>query len=327
MKKIMQDIKENNFERFYLLYGSEDYLKHQYRDKLIKALVDAEDNMNYSYFEGKKINVSEMLDIGDTLPFFADNRVIVVENSGLFKKTPEGFEKRLENFPDSTHVIFVEAEVDGRNRLNNWFKKNGYKTEMKPPTEGELRKWIAKLCKDENKQIYEKAVEYFIGAVGLDMLLIKNELEKLFAYVGERGEITVDDVRAICVNEADDTLYAMIDAIGNRNQKEALLLYRNLLELKQEPLFILSQLSRNVRKMLEVSELIKSGKSSDEIASAAGIPKWTINRYKSQIRHNGKESFIHMLEKCLETEANIKTGLVKDIVGVELLIVEFSAAG
>lgn len=327
MKKIMQDIKENNFERFYLLYGSEDYLKHQYRDKLIKALVDAEDNMNYSYFEGKKINVSEMLDIGDTLPFFADNRVIVVENSGLFKKTPEGFEKRLENFPDSTHVIFVESEVDGRNRLNNWFKKNGYKTEMKPPTEGELRKWIAKLCKDENKQIYEKAVEYFIGAVGLDMLLIKNELEKLFAYVGERGEITVDDVRAICVNEADDTLYAMIDAIGNRNQKEALLLYRNLLELKQEPLFILSQLSRNVRKMLEVSELIKSGKSSDEIASAAGIPKWTINRYKSQIRHNGKESFIHMLEKCLETEANIKTGLVKDIVGVELLIVEFSAAG
>ena len=327
MKKIMQDIKENNFERFYLLYGSEDYLKHQYRDKLIKALVDAEDNMNYSYFEGKKINVSEMLDIGDTLPFFADNRVIVVENSGLFKKTPEGFEKRLENFPDSTHVIFVESEVDGRNRLNNWFKKNGYKTEMKPPTEGELRKWIAKLCKDENKQIYEKAVEYFIGSVGLDMLLIKNELEKLFAYVGERGEITVDDVRAICVNEADDTLYAMIDAIGNRNQKEALLLYRNLLELKQEPLFILSQLSRNVRKMLEVSELIKSGKSSDEIASAAGIPKWTINRYKSQIRHNGKESFIHMLEKCLETEANIKTGLVKDIVGVELLIVEFSAAG
>ena len=327
MKKIMQDIKENNFESFYLLYGSEDYLKHQYRDKLIKALVDAEDNMNYSYFEGKKINVSEMLDIGDTLPFFADNRVIVVENSGLFKKTPEGFEKRLENFPDSTHVIFVESEVDGRNRLNNWFKKNGYKTEMKPPTEGELRKWIAKLCKDENKQIYENAVEYFIGAVGLDMLLIKNELEKLFAYVGERGEITVDDVRAICVNEADDTLYAMIDAIGNRNQKEALLLYRNLLELKQEPLFILSQLSRNVRKMLEVSELIKSGKSSDEIASAAGIPKWTINRYKSQIRHNGKESFIHMLEKCLETEANIKTGLVKDIVGVELLIVEFSAAG
>ena len=99
MKKIMQDIKENNFERFYLLYGSEDYLKHQYRDKLIKALVDAEDNMNYSYFEGKKINVSEMLDIGDTLPFFADNRVIVVENSGLFKKTPEGFEKRLENLP------------------------------------------------------------------------------------------------------------------------------------------------------------------------------------------------------------------------------------
>ncbi len=325
MKKIMQDIKENTFERFYLLYGSEDYLKHQYRDKLVKALVDVEDNMNYSFYEGKKINVNDLLDTGDTLPFFAENRVIVVENSGLFKKTPEGFEKRLINFPDSTHVIFVEFEVDGRNRLVTWFKKNGYKTEMKAPSEGEIRKWIAKLCKDEGKQIYENAVEYFIGSVGLDMMLIKNELEKLFSYVGDRAEITIEDVREVCVNEADDTLYQMVDAIGNRNQKEALILYRNLLQLKQEPLFILSQLSRNVRKMLEISELLSDGKNFDEIASIAGVPKWTINRYKTQIRNNSKESFKQMLERCINTEASIKTGLVKDIVGVELLIIEFSA--
>lgn len=324
MKKILQDIKDGKFERFYLLYGPEDYLKHQYRDKLVKALVSEDDNMNYSFFEGKKLDVKDMLDIGDTLPFFSENRVIVVENSGLFKKTPEGFEKRLDNFPDSTHVIFVESEVDGRNRLVNWFKKNGYKTEMKAPSEGELRKWIGKLCRDEDKQIYENAVEYFIGAVGLDMLLIKNELEKVFSYCGDRNEITIDDIRAICVNEADDTLYAMIDAIGNRDQKEALKLYRNLLELKQEPLFILSQLARNVRKMLEISELTLAGKGTDEIASIAGVPKWTLNRYKSQIRRNDQGSLIMMLEKCLETEAGIKTGLVKDIVGVELLIVEFS---
>ncbi len=325
MKKIAQDIKDNKFERFYLLYGPEDYLKSQYRDKLVKAMVSVDDNMNYTVFEGKKLDVSGMLDLGDTLPFFSDNRVIVVENSGLFKKTPEGFEKRLDNFPESTHVIFVESEVDGRNKLVNWFKKNGYKTEMKAPSEGELRKWIGKLCRDEGKDIYENAVEYFLGAVGLDMLLIKNELEKVFAYCGDRNVITEEDIRAICVNEADDTLYAMIDAIGNRDQQQALKLYRDLLQLKLEPLFILSQLSRNVRKMLEISELLAIGKTSDEIASIAGVPKWTLNRYKTQIRNNSKESFFDMLERCIETEANIKTGIVKDIVGVELLIVEFSA--
>ena len=73
MKTIGQDIKEGKFERFYLLYGSEDYLKHQYRDKLVKALVSEDDNMNYSFFEGKKLDVMDMLDIGVTLPFFAGN--------------------------------------------------------------------------------------------------------------------------------------------------------------------------------------------------------------------------------------------------------------
>lgn len=325
MKKIAQDIKDNKFEQFYLLYGEEDYLKNQYRDMLVKAMVtDLSDNMNYTVYEGKKLDVKGLLDLGDTLPFFAENRVIVVENSGFLKKTPEGFEKRMENFPESTHVIFVETEKDGRNKLFSWFKKHGYATEMKTPSEGELRKWVAKQCRDEGKQIYENAAEYFFGAVGLDMMLIKNELEKVFSYVGDRTEITVEDIHAICVNEADDTMYAMLDAIGERDQQQALKLYRNLLELKVDAYKVLSGLMYHTKSMMEISELILSGKSYDEIAVAAKVPKWTINKYKTQIRRNDGRSFVRMFERCVETDEDIKTGRIKDTVGVELLIVEFS---
>ena len=325
MKKINDDIKNNNFEQFYLLYGPEDYLKNQYRDRLVDAMVDRADNMNYSVYEGRKIDVRGLLDMGETLPFFSDNRVIVVENSGFFKKTPEDFEKRMEAFPESTHIIFVESEVDGRNRLYGWFKKNGYKTEMKTPKEGELRKWVGMLCKEEGKQIYENAVEYFFGAVGLDMLLIKNELEKIFSYVGDRNEITVEDIRQICVNEAEDTMFAMLDAIGSRNRSEALDLYRSLLELKVQPYVIMSRLIFHIKNLLEISELITEGKNYDEIAGIVKVPKWTLNKYKSQIRENSGRSFVRMLERCAATDEDIKTGRVKDVVGVELLIVEFSS--
>ena len=104
MQNINQDIQSGQIKGCYLLFGKEDYLKHQYRDKLIKALADPEDNMNVTGFHGNGLNVQELLETANTLPFFAEQRVIVVENTSLFKKTPDNFEKQLEELPDSTHI-------------------------------------------------------------------------------------------------------------------------------------------------------------------------------------------------------------------------------
>ena len=47
MKTIDEDIKTGQFKKVYLLYGEEDYLKKQYRDKLTKALMNEGDQMNF----------------------------------------------------------------------------------------------------------------------------------------------------------------------------------------------------------------------------------------------------------------------------------------
>ena len=48
MKIIDEDIKANEFKNIYLLYGEEAYLKRQYKDKLIRAMVPQGDTMNLS---------------------------------------------------------------------------------------------------------------------------------------------------------------------------------------------------------------------------------------------------------------------------------------
>ena len=85
MKTIDEHIKTGQFKNAYLLYGDEDYLKKQYRDKLIKALLSEGDTMNFAKFEGKDISVGEVIDLAETLPFFADRRVILISDSGFFK--------------------------------------------------------------------------------------------------------------------------------------------------------------------------------------------------------------------------------------------------
>ena len=324
MKTINQDIEKNEIKQFYLLFGTEDYLKRQYRDKLAKAMVDTEDTMNYNYFEGNNFQLQAVLDIGETLPFFAEERVLVLENSGLFKKTPEEMEKRLEQFPDSTHVIFVEKEVDKRSRLYKWIGKHGYASEMNTPDEKMLITWVKGLCRAEGKQIADSAIFYFVEHMGTDMLLLKNEMEKLFSYCYDSEKITLEDIREVCVSQASDKMFEMLDAIGVHNQDKALLLYHDLLALREPAMRVLYMLTRHFHILMQISVLMSEGKDNKAMAAACGIPPFSVKKYAAQAGKYSYERLKSMVEKCQATDQGIKTGMVQDVVGVELLIVEFS---
>lgn len=324
MKTINQDIEKKEIKQFYLLFGAEDYLKRQYRDKLAEALVDTEDTMNYNYFEGNNFQLQAVLDIGETLPFFTDKRVLVLENSGLFKKAPEEIEKRLEQFPDSTHVIFVEKEVDKRSRLYKWIGKQGYASELNTPDEKMLITWVKGLCRAEGKQIEDSAIFYFVEHMGTDMLLLKNELEKLFCYRYESERITVEDIREVCVSQASDKMFEMLDAIGVHNQDKALLLYHDLLALREPAMRVLYMLTRHFHILMQMSVLMSEGKDNKGMAAACGIPPFSVKKYAAQAGKYSYERLKNMVEKCQATDQGIKTGMVQDVVGVELLIVEFS---
>lgn len=323
MKNINQDIQSGQIKGCYLLFGKEDYLKHQYRDKLIQALADVEDNMNVTRFQGNGLQVQELLDIANTLPFFAPQRVIVVENTTLFKKTPEDFEKQLETLPDTTHILFVESEVDKRNRLYKWVSKNGYACEMNTPDEKMLLSWIKGLCKAEGKNMDDTAIFYFVEHMGTDMLLLRNELEKLFCYKYGDAHITIEDVENVCVSQATSKLFAMLDAIGTHNRNQALPLYRDLLALREAPIGILRMLLRHFNILMQVSALGKDGKNNKEIAAICAVPPFSVKKYASQAATYRFERLQDMVEQCQDTEQQIKAGQVKDIVGVELLIVGF----
>ena len=85
MKSILEDIKNNEFKHVYLFYGEEGYLKKQYRDKLSSAWLPEDDTMNRTVFRGKGVSPGEVIDLGETLPFLAQNRVIILEETGFLR--------------------------------------------------------------------------------------------------------------------------------------------------------------------------------------------------------------------------------------------------
>ena len=220
VKVINEQIKTGEFQSVYLLYGEEEYLKKQYRDKLKKA-ISGDDTMNYSYFEGNKIVVKEVIDMANTLPFFAEKRLIVIENSGFFKSSQEELADFIKNMPDYLIFVFVESEVDKRNKVYKAVGTAGYICEMKQQSTSVLVQWIVTLLKNEGKTIDRPAVDLLLSKTGAGMDLIYAEVEKLVSYCIDRPQITAEDVEAVCTTQTTSRFFDMITAIATKKQKQA----------------------------------------------------------------------------------------------------------
>ncbi|MDF2486543.1 MAG: hypothetical protein K0R46_2711, partial [Herbinix sp.] len=157
MKIIKEHIKTGSFKKFYLLYGSEDYLKKLYRDKLKVAILQEGGDMNCSYFEGKDVEPRRVHEAAQTMPFFSDKRLIIIENSGLFKAQSE-LSELLEQTPDTTVILFVEAEIDKRSKLFKMMRDQGTVSEMNGLDEQNLKLFVASLLEQEKKRITEVSI-------------------------------------------------------------------------------------------------------------------------------------------------------------------------
>lgn len=326
MQRIIQDMKEQRFKNVYLLYGEEDYLRRQYREKLCNALIDSSDTMNYTRREGKDIDQNEIVDLAGTLPFFAEHRVIFLSKTGWFKNANERMADFIKTIPDTTYLIFEEEEVDKRGKMYKAVNSTGYAAEFKEQDEQTLKKWIMGMLKKEDKTISPAALNLFLEKTGSDMENIKRELEKVICYTLQSDGISTEDVEAICTNRVQNHIFEMIENVAKGRQKEALALYYDLLALKEPPMRILFLIARQFNFLLQVKELRQKGYDGRVIAEKTGLRAgFVCNKYIDQSNRFTYAFLRQAVEDCVHADEAVKTGKMGDVMSVELLIVQFSS--
>ena len=72
MNTIREHIKNGTFSTCYLLFGKDDYMIRLYKNKLVTAIVNEGDSMNFHVFRDGNADIAEVRDIAETVPFFAD---------------------------------------------------------------------------------------------------------------------------------------------------------------------------------------------------------------------------------------------------------------
>lgn len=324
MKSLNEDIKTGSFKQVYLLFGEEEYLKNQYKNRLHRAILSEDDTMNFSSFEGKGVDVRQIIDQAETLPFFADHRMILIEQSGFFKNASPELAEYIPQIPAETILVFVEKDVDKRGKLYKVVQKKGRAVELGRQDEKTLQAWVLGMLKKEKRTITRDALTLFLEKSGNDMENIANELEKLLTYTHGKDAVEYADVEEICTVTTESRVFDMIRAVAEKKQKQALDLYYDLLSLKEPPMRILFLIARQFNQMMQVKDLRERGYGASEIASKAGIAPFIVKKTLAQSAQFEMEELYRAVKDCVEAEKAVKTGRLGDCLAVEMVIVKYS---
>lgn len=319
---------------FYIFQGPDQFSARETLAKL-KSRLGAPDivDLNTTELDGKTILLSDLIHHANAMPFLAPKRLVIVTNylvrlggTGNAKgdvKTLEKLAQFLDNLPETTNLIFIE-EVELKK--SHPILKKGLAIEkcvhtFAGLTPQKLPKWIESRAKSKGGQIERQAINALANVIGPDLRTLDNEIEKLVMYVNCQRPITLADVELLCPYTADAETFAMANAIGRGDVREAQNQLHKRLEEGQTPLAIMGGITAQFRGLLEVKSMAAQGRTSGQIAEAKG---WR-SEYAARMRLQEAQRFsmsqlIQIFNILLEADLAVKTGQIGQTLALDTLI-------
>lgn len=335
--EIINDINEKKFSNMYLFHGEEIYLIENSIKLLKETIVDpAYEDFNYSVVDGKNIEVLDVINTINTLPFFSEQKVVIVKDTPYFKSgknvlsdlDEERIMDYIQNPSASTVLIFWCSEVDKRKKLYKSFSKNGKVIEFSKLNDREFYKWVGKRFRSFKKKIEGPVIGYFVDYVGYlgknsskTLMDIDNEITKVCNAIGDRTNVEKKDIEDVIPKPLENNIFDLIDALGGKNIGNALVICDNLLLAGEAEIKIISMISNHFRTMLKVKVLLDRGYNASTAASKLGIHPFVAKKHANQCRFFSKKSIVNSIRYAIEIDEKVKSGKISQKLAVEKLIV------
>lgn len=340
---------------FWVLHGEEEFLRSEFLAKMKAELGDpGMADLNTTALDGRRVTLSEIVYAGDSVPFLSGKRLVVVEGllsrlsadkkPGKPRKGPERAAAAppqasfldeliayLGRVPETTILVLVESQTlppsHPLRALSKELSSRGKVQEFRPfslEKDGgaRLTRWIRDRAASKGLELSAEGVQGLATAIGHDLRLIDQELEKLSAYADGKKKLTMADVRQLVpyVREAD--IFEMVDAFGRRDTPKATRLLHQMLDEGKAPLYLLTMIVRQFRIMLQVKELRSLGFDPAGIAAELRLHEFAVKKGLAQAQNFSPDQLLDAYNALAELDAAIKTGKVQEVVGLDLFIAQ-----
>jgi len=341
--------------RVILIAGTDDGLKSEALHLLVSKVVDPEfadidrEEIDIPHTANSESLGREIISMSMGMPMFSERRVIVVTNiQRLNKEDQDALVAGIERLGERSCLVLVagtpefdsgkiKAKSVASAVLIKAVDKAGLVLTCNAPNENDLFNRAHALVKAAGKTIDSAGLEQIIhqskaaaadrggGGKSGDLNVLRSELEKAILYVGDRPKITEADVSKVCGRAAIENIFALTDAVGNRNAPRALDALDELLRTGEKPdrvaARVIVMLARQIRLVWGALAIGQSKGGdldpylSNEMSGLAARQGYLLRSLQDQARRWTPKELEAAQRKILSYDLELKGISVEDALG------------
>ncbi|MGN5881899.1 MULTISPECIES: DNA polymerase III subunit delta [Staphylococcus] len=314
------------------IYGEVPELIDKKTNELTQQYLQTDkDDFNFASFNLNETEISVCIEEAMTLPFFSDEKAVVIKNAYVFTGEKgskdvthnlEQLQEFIEKFDGPSLVIFevYNQKLDERKKLVKTLKKHSKLIKIEQMSEEELKNWIKTSLNEQYKDIKQDALNLFIDLTGINFNLVKQELDKIILYLGDRPTITKQDVETIVNRSLEQNVFLLTDYIQQGKKPEAVNLVNDLITMKEEPIKLLALIASNFRLYYQCKILAKKGYSQQQIAKTVSVHPFRVKLALRASRQYDLRHLMQIMNACAETDYKLKSSYMDKQLILELFI-------
>lgn len=319
----LKHLEQGRFSPLYFLIGEEPFFTQQILNRFReKALDETARDFNYDQFQGEEVNPEEVVMAAKTFPVMSPRRFILIRNADLIKDDRETLLDYIEQPCETTLLLFVAAKPDLRKKLFATLKKKATVIQCTPLSDSAVPGWIAQEAKKKRIHLSEEAVWYLKEHLGKDLFLIDRELDKLALHLSDNQEVSLEAVQQLIAGGRSHSVFELLRALGEKDQKGAFSLLSALLGEGEAPLMILAMLTRQWRLMAVAKESVDAGASESATAKKVPMPPSLFPLFLKQVRRWKRSEIRRAFDLSLAADTQLKGGKQSASLVLEMLILD-----
>lgn len=301
--ELEREIKAGKLRPAYLLAGSEALLRDDASRAISEAvLAGGPRDFNFDRLDGVRCTGAELLDAVRSLPVLAERRLVVLREPELKSRGPkalaEGIAAAVEELLEasSTVLVVTAATVDKRSKWVRAFREPAAVVACDPPRgDRATLAFLRQEAKRRRITLRAGAAEALAEAVGPQLLMLRQELEKAALHAGPGLPVGRHDVEAVVSQMADEPIWDLTDAIGEGRTSDGLAILGRLLGSGAPPPLLLGSLASHFRRL-----------ARSRCGASLGGHRGVVERLESQAQRYTRARLLACLQAIHETDEVLK---------------------
>ena len=326
----------------HLLYGEEDLLAQEELHKLTETLGPPDlVSLNQVQLDAATLSFNDLQGHCFSMPFLAPVRLVVV--SGLlarFNRRPGGSANQstrrgealrewgeigtlADTMPETTCLVLIDGEVDRGNSLLKSLTPHAQVRQFSKLRGRALESWARERARQLEVSFAPDAFQALLKYGSNNLRSLSNELEKLALYT-QGNPVQKADVESLVTEAREATVFRLVDMVAEGNLRQAERLLYLLTQDGAAAPYLLFMLARQYRLILLAKALQAKGVRGSAIQTQLGVPEFAYEKVMQQASLYTESTLKAIMERLVEADVALKTGLQQGEVALELLVADLA---